>query len=130
MKIIKLWRNSRGAAAVEFALAAPVLLLVIIGMLQLGLLFSAQAGMANAVNEAARYATTYPTPTDAQIMERIRQRKFMVQTEHMRIEAPARGNANGVSFIDLTMTYSAPMNFVFFSTAPISLRQTRRAYIS
>lgn len=130
MKIIKLWRNSRGAAAVEFALAAPVLLLVIIGMLQLGLLFSAQAGMANAVNEAARYATTYPTPTDAQIMERIRQRKFMVQTEYMRIEAPARGNANGVSFIDLTMTYSAPMNFVFFSTAPISLRQTRRAYIS
>jgi hypothetical protein len=130
MRSSELWRSSRGSAVVEFALATPVLLLVIIGLVQLGQLFSAQAGMANAVNEAARYATTYPTPTDAQIMERMRQRKFMVQTEHMRIEPVARGTANGVSFIDLTLTYSAPLNFVFFSTQPVQLRQTRRAYVS
>lgn len=122
-------RCNRGAAAVEFALTAPTLLLFIIGLLQLGLLFSAQAGMSNAVNEAARYATTFPTPTDAQIIDRMKQRRFMVRGEFMSVPAPVRGSANGVNFIDLTMNYSAPLNFVFFSTQPITMRQTRRAYL-
>lgn len=122
--------NQQGSAAVEFALAAPILLLVVIGLIQFGILFSAQAGMANAVNEAARFATTFPTPTDAQIVERMRQRRFMVQAEHMTVPAPVRGVASGVAYIDLTMNYSARLNFVFFSTQPIALRQTRRAYIS
>jgi Flp pilus assembly pilin Flp len=123
----RICRNQQGSAAVEFAFAAPVLLLVIIGLVQLGILFSAQAGIANAVNEAARFATTFPTPTDGQIIERMKQRRFMVRAEHMAVPAPVRGISNGVAYIDLTMTYSAPLNFVFFSTQPIPLRQTRRA---
>ena len=119
-----------GSAAVEFALAVPLLLIFIIGTIQLGLLFSAYAGMTNAVNEAARFATVFPTPTDQQIVDRMKQRKFMVQDAFMTIPTPVRGSANGVSYVDLAMTYSAPLNFVFFSTAPVTLRQTRRAYLS
>jgi len=125
----QLIRNQAGAPAVEFALAAPVLLLSVIGTIQLGLLFSAQAGMVSAVNEGARFATTFPTPTDAQITERMRQKRFMVRSEFMSIPAPVRGTANGVPFVDLTINYSAPLNFVFFSTPAVTLRQTRRAYI-
>jgi hypothetical protein len=54
----------------------------------------------------------------------------MVQTAHMTIPAPARGTSNGVPYVDVSMSYSAPLNFIFFTTQPVQLRQTRRAYLS
>lgn len=124
-----LFRDRAGASAVEFALAAPALLLFVIGMIQLGLLFSATAGMANGVNEAARYATIYPTPSDADILSKVSQKRFMVQSAYQTVSL-SRGTANGVQYLDITMNYSAPLNFIFFSTPPVTLRQTRRVYLS
>lgn len=126
----RLVRDRSGSPAVEFALAAPVLLLFIVGMIQLALLFSATAGMASGVNEGARYATVFPTPTDTQIIDRINQRRFMVQTAYMQTPTLVHGASNGVSYIDITLNYSAPLNFVFFSTPAVTLKQTRRVYLS
>jgi Flp pilus assembly protein TadG len=128
--IRKLFRDESGSPAVEFAFAAPVLILLVIGIIQLGLLFSATAGMASGVNEGARYASIYPTPTDAQILDRINQKRFMVQTNYMQTPTLVHGTANGVPYIDITMRYSAPLNFVFFSTPAVTLKQTRRVYLS
>jgi Flp pilus assembly protein TadG len=128
--IRKLLRDRSGSPAVEFACAAPVLLLFVIGIIQLGLLFSARAGMASGVNEAARYANIYPTPSDAQIIERINQKRFMVQSAYLQQPTLVHGTANGVNYIDITLRYSAPINFVFFQTPPITLEQARRVYLS
>jgi Flp pilus assembly protein TadG len=128
--IRKLLRDRSGSPAVEFAFAAPVLLLFVIGIIQLGLLFSARAGMASGVNEAARYANIYPTPSDAQIIERINQKRFMVQSAYLQQPTLVHGTANGVNYIDITLRYSAPINFVFFQTPPITLEQARRVYLS
>ncbi|HYZ47396.1 MAG TPA: TadE/TadG family type IV pilus assembly protein [Sphingomonas sp.] len=131
MNLLKrLRRDQAGSPAVQFALAAPTLLLLVIGIIQLGLLFSAYAGMASAVNEGARFATIYPTPTDDQIIAKMNQKKFLVQDARMTVAAPVHATANGVQYVELTMTYSAPLNFVFFSTPAVTLRQTRRAYLS
>ena len=126
----RILRDQSGSPAVEFAFAAPVLILFVIGIVQLGLLFSATAGMASGVNEGARFATVYPTPTDDQIIARINQKRFMVQTAYMQTPTLVHGTNNGVSYIDITLNYSAPMNFVFFQTPAVSLRQTRRVYLS
>jgi Flp pilus assembly protein TadG len=126
----KLFRDRSGSPAVEFAFAAPVLLLFVIGIIQVGLLFSATAGMASGVNEGARYASIFPTPTDAQILDRINDKRFMVQTAYMQTPTLEHGTANGVPFIDITMRYSAPLNFVFFSTPAVTLKQTRRVYLA
>lgn len=52
----------RGQALPEFALIVPVFFLVLFGIIQLGFLFAGQNGMSNAAREAARYASTLPTP--------------------------------------------------------------------
>lgn len=131
MTLLKHIRSGQsGSAAVEFAFAAPIILLFMVGIIQLGIMFAAVAGMGSAVNEGARYATVYPTPTDSQIVARMNEKRFMVKTDHMTIPQPVRGQANGVSFVEVSMIYSAPINFVFFATPNITLRQTRRAYLS
>lgn len=59
----ELARDKRqGQALPEFALVAPIFFLVILGILQMGLLFAGQNGLTNAAREAARYASTLPTP--------------------------------------------------------------------
>jgi len=55
-------RRERGQALPEFALVVPIFLLVLFGIIQLGFLFAGQNGMSNAAREAARYASTLPTP--------------------------------------------------------------------
>ena len=48
-----------GQALVEFALVAPIFLLILFGIIQLGLLFAGQNGLTSAVRETARYAAPY-----------------------------------------------------------------------
>jgi Flp pilus assembly protein TadG len=49
-------RTQGGAAAVEFALLAPLLILLVVGLLQYGLYFWSAQGGSNAAREAARRA--------------------------------------------------------------------------
>jgi len=55
-------RRERGQALPEFALIAPIFFLILFGIIQLGVVFAGQNGMSNAAREAARYASTLPTP--------------------------------------------------------------------
>ena len=65
------WRNDRGAAAVEFALVFPVLILVLIGIIEYGSVFNTQlmltsAAMAStAVMEIATITATAPCSSPA-----------------------------------------------------------------
>ena len=54
-------REQRGAVALEMAIVAPVLVLLVFGMLEFGLAFSTKLGMSNAVNQATRHATILGT---------------------------------------------------------------------
>jgi len=57
-------RGESGAAMVEFAILLPVLLLIILGILQFGLMFYTKYVITAASREGARYATIY-TADDA-----------------------------------------------------------------
>jgi Flp pilus assembly protein TadG len=56
-------RNQRGAAAVEFALLAPIVLLIVFAIIQYGLYFWADQGGSDASRDAARLAAV-GKPTD------------------------------------------------------------------
>ena len=57
----------RGQGLVEFALVLPVFFLIVFGIIQFGMIMGAQDGLASAVREATRYASTVPVSntTDA-----------------------------------------------------------------
>jgi Flp pilus assembly protein TadG len=52
-------RGAAGQSLAEFAMVAPIFLLLVFSVIQLGLIFGAQNGLVNGVREAARRAATY-----------------------------------------------------------------------
>jgi Flp pilus assembly protein TadG len=129
MRFSGLKRDERGAGVVEFALIAPLFCAFIIAIGQLGLLFFANAGLTNALAEGARLATLFPRPSDAAIASRISQKRFGL--DPALLTGPTINHftpANGATYAEITMTYSAPVNFLFLNLGPVRLTQTRRVY--
>ena len=132
--LARLRRSERGAAAIEFVLVAPALVLMIVGIAQLGILFMANAGLRNAVAEGARYATIYVPetgrPTDAQISARIASAEFGLEAENLDDPVIVHGVDAGANFVDISVSYDVPLDFIFFAMDPVTLTETRRAYIN
>jgi Flp pilus assembly protein TadG len=54
MRRLRYLRDERGAAAVEFALLLPVLLLLVFGLMEFSRLYNVQISLSNAAREGAR----------------------------------------------------------------------------
>jgi len=119
-------RDQRGAAVIEMAIALPVLVLFIWGIFQVGLLFQANAGMQHALGEGARYATIWPTPTDIQIKGRINDKVYGVKNGTFTVADPV-SNSN---FKTLSVSYSMPMNFLFFQGPTVNITRSKKVYIA
>jgi len=57
--------RSRGQALVEFALIAPIMVLIFAALVQFALIYERQIGIENAVRDGARRGATYMTPDPA-----------------------------------------------------------------
>lgn len=125
----RLRRSRRGAAAIEFALTAPVFFALIIGTAQIGLVFRANAGMKHALGEAARYATLFPTPTDDQIKDKLRARQFGLDPAKITALTTTRGTDSGTGYIDIAMSYKPDLNFGFITAPGFTMTETRRAFL-
>jgi len=122
--------STRGSATAEFALAVPILVLFLAGIAQLGVLFAANAGLQQAVGEGARLATIYPRPDDATITARMHNASFALKATYLDAPTITHGVANGVSYVDISLTYHPALNFIFFMGPQISMTQSRRAYLN
>jgi Flp pilus assembly protein TadG len=58
--------SESGQGLVEFAFVLPVLLVIMLGIVQLGWIFTSQIGVTNGIREAARYAATNRTANTTQ----------------------------------------------------------------
>ena len=124
----RIGEDRRGIGAVEFALICPALFAGIIGIAQLGILFYANAGLSQAVGEGARLATIHPRPTDAQIIQKMTDQRFGLETAKITGPTLTNGTSDSANYVDITMSYQVPLNFVFVTITPVTLTQTRRAY--
>ena len=124
----QLARCGKGAASVEFVLAAPVVVLFLVGFLQIGMLGMAKAGLGQAVEAGARYATIYPRPTDTQISAKILTGGYGMKKSNIVGPTFAHGVTSGSPYVDITMSYRQTLNFGFFKVGPFVMAHTRRAY--
>jgi hypothetical protein len=126
---LSLLRDSRGLSAVEFALLCPVLFGFIIGTAQIGILYFANAGLRNAVEEGARAAGVFPRPADSVIRARMAQKRFGLKPQYLGTPVITTGRDGGADFVQITATYRVPLQFVFVKVKPVTLTKTRRVYI-
>ena len=103
-------RDERGAAAIEFALAVPVLIMMIYGIFRSGC--STRPTPACSMRWARARATRrfYPTPTDTQIKARMNSKLFGRGYGTFTVADPVTDATNGLQ--DLTVNYSTPMDFL------------------
>lgn len=128
----RITRDDSGVAAVEMALALPVLILFIYGIFQIGMVMAASAGMQHALGEGARLATIYPYPTDATVKTRIENKVFGTYIGSYTVADPVDvTNGVGTTYAkDLSVTYTVTPNFLFFTAPPVTLVRTKRVYLS
>lgn len=125
-------KNEKGAAATEFGLAVPLVIMLFYGMAQFGIILLANAGIRHALDTGARAATVYvgATPmTDAQIRSIVTANLYGTDNGTVSTPTVSRGTSNGVNYVDITVAYSTPLDLIVYQYGPISLAETRRAYL-
>lgn len=125
----KFLSDCRGIAVLEFALVAPVLLAMLIGIATLGVLFLAQAGLKSTVEDAARFATTWPRPSQAQIEARIAAKRFGMDPANIVAPTVTYTTNSTPNYVTITMGYNVTINYLL-GTRTIALTETRRAYVT
>jgi Flp pilus assembly protein TadG len=126
----KIRREESGAAVVEMALSLPILLLMIYGMFQVGVIMAADAGMQHALGEGARMATLYPTPADTSIKTKMESKVFGMYIGTYTVADPSTVTAGGTKYKDLAVTYTVTPNFLFFNGPQITLNRSKRVYLT
>ena len=133
MRILsKLRKSEVGAAAIEFALAIPVIIMLFYGLAQYGIIMLANSGIRHAVDMGARAATVYigATPlTDTQLRSVITSNLYGINRGTVATPSLVRGTNNGIKYVDITVTYTVPIDLIFFKFGPMSLSESRRAYL-
>ncbi|WP_439936373.1 TadE/TadG family type IV pilus assembly protein [Nocardia sp. N13] len=117
-------RNERGAAAVEFALVVPVLLVIVIGIFNFGFVLAQQISLNNGARQAARYAVV-DGPTCADVVTEARNGAETIGMSASQVPTPTvtpcssstakpcAGAAVGTN-ITVTMVRSAPWTVTLF----------------
>ena len=127
----RLRADRRGVSVVEFALLAPLFIMMIVGVAQMGILYYAHSALRNAVSEGARYATIYPRPAASAVIARINQNRatggngtYTTPTVTYQQDATTRNWRATIS-----MTYTTSLNFIFFTWPNVTLSYSRQAYV-
>ena len=143
-------RDEQGAAAIEMAIALPVLVMMIYGIFQVSVLYYANAGMQHALGEGARFATLYSTertisvstttngvtttttkkvyyPAEADVKSRMTAELFGPNDGTFTVSDPTY-DASG--FYYLHVRYVRPMDFLFFQGPTVTLNRDKRVYLA
>jgi Flp pilus assembly protein TadG len=134
----KLARDTGGAAAIEAAIALPILITMIYGIFSIGQLYLANAGIQHALGEGARYGTlclsmdssgTCVLPSDDQIRTRVNDRLF--GAFNGTFDTPGVDSSNqALGYKTITVTYHQTMSFAFFVGPTINITRSKKVYIA
>ena len=135
--------GEHGVALVEFALVAPVLLLLLIGILDIGRTMNAYVTISNAAREGSHYAALHPTAPPDDIVSAVRDRVVPLDPAAVTVAAgyydgttfqpwPASGvpASSPVTSVPVQVRVSYPWQAItvligaFFSSTPFTATST------
>lgn len=127
--LIRNIRNEiRAVSTVEFALVLPLLMAMLLSISYLGILFFTQAGLKSSVEDAARFSTVWPTPSEAAIAERIKSNNFAMAPGEIVGPTITFSENQAPNYVTITMGYDVDLNY-FFGTKTIRLSESRQAFV-
>jgi Flp pilus assembly protein TadG len=116
MKTRRIGRRQEGQALVEFAFVVPVLLLLVLGIIQFGILFNNYITLTDAVRAGARQAAvsrTLPNPTQV-TSDRVRRSAAGLDSNKLTVSVavwdPATSSAIWAQGGDVTVTARYPFS--------------------
>lgn len=126
-KAYRKWRslfggNEAGAAAVEFAISAPIFLAFLYGVLELGRVIFVQGVLMYAAQEGSRYAAVRGTSTVADIENAIAGSFVGVSPGPATLSVIPTMNADGTRTISVTIQYPFQWIVPLFGSASITLQ--------
>jgi uncharacterized repeat protein (TIGR01451 family) len=92
-------RRSRGQGFVEFALILPFLLLLMLGIVEFGYVFTAYSGLFNAAREGVRYGVTNPKDVSG-IVANVQEKVFLADPAAVDIVVRYDGGPDTPQFTD------------------------------
>ncbi|MEO7655140.1 MAG: TadE family protein [Sphingomicrobium sp.] len=130
IRMFRLRKDAKGAAAIEMALAIPILLELFWLIFQAGLVFRAMSGIQHGLGEGARYATLYPQPVNSQIKTKISDTVYGIGPGNFTIATPSPGTADGANYLDLTVSYTQDTDLIFIPGPTITVSRSKRVWVS
>jgi Flp pilus assembly protein TadG len=120
-------RQEPGQGLVEFALMLPILLLILVGVFDLGRAFHALITLNNAGREAARYGTLHRTDLvgmRAAAVQEAANSGIVITSGNISLTCPASGTAapcarDTAIMVRITYQYNPILSFFFPSGLPI-----------
>jgi hypothetical protein len=123
--------DERGTAVIEMAFALPALIVLIWGIVQLGMMFRAMAGIQHALGEGARLATIYPQPEDDAIEQKMEDVVYGIEPGEFTIHPPAPGLSDaGEAYLDLQVEYEQPTNLLLLPGPTIHVTRSKRVWVA
>lgn len=138
MKRVRLTSDEGGVAAVEMALALPVLVVMLYMFIQLGEVYRAMAGIQQALGQGARYATLCldpgatgcTVPTGQQVHDKVLAAVYGVGPGSFNANTPTlQTDGSTGRYYDLTVTYTQATSLLFFPGPTISVTRSKRVWV-
>ena len=127
LKMVRMLRDTRGVAAVEFAFAFPILILLLVGILDIGRALWTTSTLDHAAREGARYASLrgaesrYPA-SDAEIQAFVRNRAIGIDSSDLTVSVAWAPNSYSGGYV--TIQVAQPFGFLltgFLDLSPLDL---------
>jgi Flp pilus assembly protein TadG len=131
-------RDARGATLVEFALIAPVLITMLLGVIQVGSWVQGYNAVRNVVNETSRFATVEYLRGNKVSNEAIetRARQVAASAKYSLVEdsvnptvSSKTTQVNGVRQMNLKIVYQAPTFVPFVGAVIPAIQYNRDIYV-
>ena len=129
-KLLRLRRDTRGAAVIEMAFALPAMIVMLWMIVQLGLVFRAMSGIQHALGEGARFATLFPQPDNDEIHDKIEAAVYGIGPGTFTIADPVAGIQDGTVYLDLTVSYTQSTDLLLLPGPDISVSRTKRVWVA